>query len=227
MFSGLVREIAKVKEYQNNILSIESAYTPSIGDSIAVNGMCLTVIETQKWGFKLEISAHSAKKVAIENYKGMVHIEPALRADSRLDGHFVQGHIDYIGEIVAITPQSNQTLLTIKPPKHALALIIPQGSITIDGISLTIASVTSENFSLTIIPHTMQNTLFHTYKVGRRVNIETDVIVRSIAHVLQKQGLVGRGFGADSRGLDSGVSDSGGALESASWSEIDDILMRY
>lgn len=109
MFSGLVREIAKIKRFQNNILYIQSPYKPQIGDSIAVNGACLTVIEITPDGFGVELSQHTQEKIAIENYRDYVHIEPALLANSRLDGHFVQGHIDSIGIIKSITPNSNQT----------------------------------------------------------------------------------------------------------------------
>lgn len=218
MFSGLVREIAKVRTLENNILRLESTYTPQIGDSIAVNGMCLTAIALHSDGFSLEISKHSAQSVAIENYTKLVHIEPALRADSRLDGHFVQGHIDSIGTITAIDSHSNQTLFTIAVDERTLGLVIPQGSITIDGISLTISSVGEGAFTLTIIPHTMQNTLFSTYKVGRRVNIETDVLVRSVAHILARMSNT-ESMRAFARSITS--------PRVPSWSELDDIALRY
>ena len=217
MFSGLVREIAKVRTLENNILRLESGYVPQIGDSIAVNGMCLTAIALHSDGFSLEISKHSAQSVAIENYTKLVHIEPALRADSRLDGHFVQGHIDSIGTITAIDSHANQTLFTIAVDERTLGLAIPQGSITIDGISLTISRVGEGAFTLTIIPHTMQNTLFSTYKVGRRVNIETDVLVRSVAHILARMS------NAESmRAFASSIISP-----MPSWSELDDIALRY
>lgn len=211
MFSGLVREIASVRSLERQILRLACSYTPAIGDSIAVNGMCLTVIALHSDGFSLEISAHSASQVAMENYAHKVHIEPALRADSRLDGHFVQGHIDGVGEIRSIKRESNQTRFVIAASPTILSLCIPQGSITIDGISLTISSVAQDAFTLTIIPHTMENTLFSTYRVGRRVNIETDVIVRSLAHIM--------------RNFNSANLGSLGAP--ASWRELDDIAMSY
>ena len=217
MFSGLVREIAKVRALENNILRLESTYTPQIGDSIAVNGMCLTAIALHSDGFSLEISKHSAQSVAIENYTSLVHIEPALRADSRLDGHFVQGHIDSIGTITAIDSHANQTLFTIAVDERTLGLVIPQGSITIDGISLTISSVGEGAFTLTIIPHTMQNTLFSSYKVGRRVNIETDVLVRSVAHILARMSNA-ESMRTFARSITSPMP---------SWSELDDIALRY
>ncbi|MDO7253185.1 riboflavin synthase [Helicobacter cappadocius] len=206
MFSGLVREIAKVKKFQNNILYIQTPYKPKLGDSIAVNGACLTVVTITSDGFGVELSKHTQKCVAMENYHDLVHIEPALLANSRLDGHFVQGHIDSIGTIVNIIPNANQTDFIIKAPKDTLNLIIPQGSITVDGISLTISEVFEDSFKLTIIPYTIKHTLIKNYKVNRRVNIETDILVRSIAHLLKKR-------------------DKN--LKSNSWKEIDSILLGY
>lgn len=218
MFSGLVREIGYIKHFQNDILRVQCTHKAQIGDSIAVNGMCLTVIEVHNDGFSLEISKHSQSMVALENYQGAVHIEPALRADSRLDGHFVQGHIDSVGVIKSITSRENATQFAIALPKEKIQMIIPQGSVCVDGISLTIASIdeTSNNanndkeaiFMLSIIPHTLQNTLFCTYKVGRRVNIETDMIVRSVVHILKTR-------------------DGTQAKNTCSWSELDSIALRY
>lgn len=206
MFSGLVREISKVNKLQNNILYLHSSYKPLIGDSIAVNGACLTVIKITPDGFGLELSKHTQNSIALENFQDFVHIEPALLANSRLDGHFVQGHIDAIGTIESIRTKNNQTDYFIQVPQASLDCIIPQGSITIDGISLTISGVFEGGFKLTIIPYTLKHTLFHTYKPNRRVNIETDILVRSIAHILKK------------RDKKLGLS---------SWKEIDSILLGY
>lgn len=187
MFSGLVREIAIVKNLQNNILTLQAQYQPKIGDSIAVNGACLTVISTNENYFSLELSQETQKNIAIENYKKYVHIEPALTLQDRLDGHIIQGHIDGIGEIISIKNIVNQIEFIIQAPQNVLLLCIPKGSISIDGISLTLTAIYKDSFKLVIIPHTFENTLFHTYKVYQRVNIETDVFVRSMHHLLTRQ----------------------------------------
>lgn len=186
MFSGLIREIAKVKSFKNNTLEIISSYIPNIGDSIAINGACLTVTQLHKWGFSLNLTAHTQEKIATENLKGEVHLEPALRFSDRLDGHIVQGHIDGIGVLSKIESQNSQTLFTLKLPSHLHHLMVLDGSVCIDGVSLTITDFCAPYLTLTLIPHTLENTLFHTYKVGRRINIESDVIVRSIAHLMGK-----------------------------------------
>ncbi|GHR96565.1 riboflavin synthase subunit alpha [Helicobacter pylori] len=186
MFSGLIHQIARVKSFQNNILSVESDLNPKLGDSIAINGACLTAIESSKTHFSVELSQKTQNSVALENYKDLVHIEPALKADASLDGHFVQGHIDAIGVIEKIIQHFNQVDFFISTSKETLLLCVEQGSIAIDGVSLTLSEVEEKGFWLTIIPYTLENTLFKTYKLKRRVNIETDMLVRSVASILKK-----------------------------------------
>ncbi|WRB71274.1 riboflavin synthase [Helicobacter pylori] len=186
MFSGIIHQIARVKSFQNNILSVESDLNPKLGDSIAINGACLTAIESSKTHFSVELSQKTQNSVALENYKDLVHIEPALKADASLDGHFVQGHVDAIGVIEKIMHHSNQVDFFISTSKETLLLCVEQGSIAIDGVSLTLSKVEEKGFWLTIIPYTLENTLFKTYKLKRRVNIETDMLVRSVASILKK-----------------------------------------
>ncbi len=186
MFSGLIHQIAKVKSFQNNILSVESDLNPKLGDSIAINGACLTAIESSKTHFSVELSQKTQNSVALENYKDLVHIEPALKADASLDGHFVQGHIDAIGVIEKIIHNSNQVDFFISASEETLLLCVEQGSIAVDGVSLTLSKVEEKGFWLTIIPYTLENTLFKTYKLKQRVNIETDMLVRSVASILKK-----------------------------------------
>ncbi|WP_120944793.1 MULTISPECIES: riboflavin synthase [Helicobacter] len=188
MFSGVIHQMAQVKTFNRNVLEVSSAYRPALGDSIAVNGACLTVIGLLKGGFVLELSAHTQESIALENYApgARVHMEPALRLDSRLDGHFVQGHVDGIGTIVAIEPHANQVNLEVQAPNDFLRLCIPKGSIALDGVSLTLSEVHVHSFSLTIIPYTFANTLFSSYKKGQRVNLESDLLVRALARLLQR-----------------------------------------
>ncbi|WQV67435.1 riboflavin synthase [Helicobacter pylori] len=206
MFSGLINQIAKVKSFHNNILSIESDLNPKLGDSIAINGACLTAIESSKTHFSVELSQKTQNSVALENYKDLVHIEPALKADASLDGHFVQGHIDAIGVIEKIIQHSNQVDFFISASQETLLLCVEQGSIAIDGVSLTLSKVEEKGFWLTIIPYTLENTLFKTYQLKRRVNIETDMLVRSVASILKK-----------TKGLEKNFS----------WNEADSLTLGY
>ena len=187
MFTGLIREVATVKSFVGSKLTIKSKHKAALGDSIAINGACLTVIEVNHDGFSVELSPESQKLLAIENYKNEVHIEPAMAMGDRFEGHIVQGHVDTIGEIEAIKNNGNSYDVFVKVDKKFIPYIVPKGSITIDGVSLTVNDVAKESFRLTIIPHTMKETLFKHYKKGSRVNVETDMFARYIAHILKHQ----------------------------------------
>jgi riboflavin synthase len=203
MFTGLIREMATVVGLEGDVLELRSKYTPKIGDSIAVNGVCLTVIKLTNNGFKVEISPETKSKIALENYKDKVHIEPAMKLSDRLEGHIVQGHVDTIGTVEKIEKLSNSYNFYIKIDPKFIKLVAPKGSIAVDGVSLTVNDVYQSSFRLTIIPHTVENTLFKSYRVGSRVNIETDMFARYIYHIFGKKD------------------------ESLSWEKIDSIMARF
>ncbi len=186
MFSGLVREIARVKSFTNNTLEIYTDYQAKLGDSIAINGACLTAIAFFQGGVTMELSNHTKQHIAIENFtpNAKVHLEPALSLGDRFDGHIVQGHIDGIGTISHITHNADSSDFFIQTDEAMLELMIPKGSVCVDGISLTIADSNEKGFKLTIIPHTLKNTLFGEYHIGRKVNIESDIITRSVVSTL-------------------------------------------
>ncbi len=187
MFTGLIREFATVVSYQNNVLTLRAKYKPNIGDSIAVNGVCLTVILVGNGSFAVELSTETRSIMAVEHLKGKVHIEPAMKLSDRLEGHIVQGHVDCIGVIKSITKNQNATDFYINYPKEFSKFISPKGSIAIDGVSLTVNETKQSEFRLTIIPHTLEKTLFGDYKVGDKVNIETDMFARYIYNMTQNK----------------------------------------
>jgi len=187
VFNGLIREIAKVKSFSNNKLRVISKYIPQIGDSIAINGVCLTTTKTYKDGFEVELSPETQKIIPLENYTPgkYIHIEPALRFGDRIDGHLIQGHVDAIGEVLEIKKNSNSYDVIIKTDLKIMKYIASKGSIAIDGVSLTINEVWNDRFRLTIIPHTFENTLFKYYRLHQKVNIETDMFAKYIYHMLK------------------------------------------
>ena len=205
MFTGLIREIATVTSYENNILSIASKHQAKLGDSIAINGVCLTVIQVHSDGFCLELADETRAIIDESKISGKVHIEPAMMMNDRFEGHIVQGHIDCVGTIKEITTLQNGTDFIINVEKKYIAHIIPKGSITIDGISLTVNDVYSNSFRITIIPHTLQNTLIKNYKINTKLNIETDVFARYIDHILTHKN----------------------AKKSISWDDVDTMQMSY
>ena len=188
MFTGLIREMATVVSLSNNTLTLKAKYSPKIGDSIAINGACLTVVSINKDTFSVELSPESQKVLAMENYKNKVHMEPAMMMGDRFEGHIVQGHVDCIGKITSINSNGNSTDFFVTLPNEFIKFVIPKGSITIDGISLTVNDVDTKksSFRLSIIPHTIKNTLFLNYKVGSDVNIETDMFARYVFNMFKK-----------------------------------------
>ncbi|MBD3792306.1 MAG: riboflavin synthase [Campylobacterales bacterium] len=184
MFTGLIREIATVKSYRNNILTIQSKHKAKLGDSIAINGVCLTVIKVNSDGFDLELADETRSIIDESKITGEVHMEPAMKMDDRFEGHIVQGHVDCVGTVAKITPRENATDFIIKVDPKYIAHIVPKGSITIDGISLTVNDVYEDSFRLTIIPHTLNETLMKHYRVGTTLNVETDLFARYIDHIL-------------------------------------------
>ncbi len=203
MFTGLIREIAEVLSLNNSFLTLKAKYKPKIGDSIAVNGACLTVVRVASGTFSVELSPESQKVLAMENYRGKVHIEPAMMMGDRFEGHIVQGHVDCLGTVTSIKQNGNSTDYTICLPKEYAKYIIPKGSVTIDGVSLTVNEVYPDSFRLTIIPHTIDNTIFKRYKVGTKVNLETDMFARYIYNMFKNK------------------------EDKLSWDEIDNIMARY
>jgi len=187
MFTGLIRELATVSSYQNETLTLQSSYKPGIGDSIAINGACLTVTAINAPYFDVELSKESRDILALENYKGKVHMEPAMQLGDRIEGHMVQGHVDCLGTISKITQSENAWDVYIDIPQKYIAYMMPKGSIAVDGISLTINDIEKNIVRLTIINHTMKETLFSDYKVGRRINIETDMFARYLHHMLHSK----------------------------------------
>lgn len=187
MFTGLIRELATVSSYHNETLKLQSQYQPGIGDSIAINGACLTVTAINAPYFEVELSKESRDLLAMENYSGLVHMEPAMQFGDRIEGHMVQGHIDCIGTVSKIAQSENAWDVYIDIPQKFIAYMMPKGSIAVDGISLTINDISKNTVRLTIINHTMRETLFKKYKIGRRINIETDMFARYIYNMLHSQ----------------------------------------
>lgn len=204
MFTGLIREMAQVVSLENNFLTLKAEYAPKIGDSIAINGACLTVVRISSGTFSVELSPESQKILAMENYRNKVHMEPAMMMGDRFEGHIVQGHVDCLGTVTSISNNGNSTDFFISLPCEYSKYIIPKGSITIDGVSLTVNEVFKDSFRLTIIPHTIENTLFKTYKMGSKVNLETDMFARYVYNMFKNQ-----------------------KDESLSWGQVDNIMARY
>ena len=160
------------------------------GDSIAVNGVCLTVVAFSKDGFVAQVSPETWSRTALGQLKPghAVNLERAMRADGRFGGHFVLGHVDGVGRIAAITDQGEFSLWRFDAPDEVAQYLVPKGSVAIDGISLTVVAPERNAFSVAIIPTTLKNTTLGAKRPNDRVNLEADVIGKHIRHYITRDG---------------------------------------
>ena len=193
MFTGIVQAIGKLKK-GNPLLIIEILDQPfdmHIGDSIAVDGICLTVKEISNNQFKVDVSEETLKKTTLgekSNINQIVNLEPALRISDRLGGHIVSGHIDGLGKVENIEKLEKSWLLSIKwQNKNFSKYIVDKGSICVNGISLTIAKSENEGeiFTIAIIPHTWENTNLKNLAIGDSVNLEGDALIKYVEKLLK------------------------------------------
>ena len=189
MFTGIIEEVGILEELSTGngfgVMEIKCNKVledTKIGDSIATNGVCLTVKEKSSHSFKAEVMGETLAKSNLGSLKAgdKLNLERALRLSDRLGGHIVSGHIDGVGKIISIKEESNGTWFTISAPKDVLKYIIYKGSIGIDGISLTVAYVNDEVFKVSVIPHTLENTILENKKVNSNVNLECDLVGKYI-----------------------------------------------
>jgi riboflavin synthase len=194
LFTGIIEAMGKVAALQprSGDLRVHIASTTldlkgiAIGDSIATNGVCLTVVELPGDGYWADVSRESLAFTTIEQWRvgNAVNLERALTPETRLGGHIVSGHVDGVGEVVARSEDARSIRLTVRAPNALAKYIAHKGSICVDGISLTVNAVNGADFELNIVPHTAQVTVINHYRVGTRVNLEVDVIARYLERLL-------------------------------------------
>lgn len=193
MFTGIVEEVGIIEDIkigngfsEINVGCIKVLENTKLGDSIATNGVCLTVKDIGSNFFKADIMGETLDKSNLGSLErgSKVNLERALRIGDRLGGHIVSGHIDGNGQIVAIDKKEDGTWLSIEADKEILRYIVYKGSITIDGISLTVAYVDDEIFKVSVIPHTLENTILNTKKVFSKVNLECDMIGKYVEKLI-------------------------------------------
>ncbi len=195
MFTGIIEEVGKVKSIvqrgKARIFTISSKKLLNemeIGDSVSVNGVCLTIFEKGKDSFKVEAVEETMKKTNLGELKvgDPVNLELALKLGERLGGHIVQGHVDTTGVIKRIKKLENSWIFEIKFPNEFRKYLIPMGAIAVDGISLTVAGLDRDIFKVSIIPYTFDNTNFKFRKVGDKVNLEFDLFGKYIENFLKQ-----------------------------------------
>ncbi|MDJ0916923.1 MAG: riboflavin synthase [Woeseiaceae bacterium] len=196
MFTGIIRDKGRIQSMQrvggdvrlrvtSNRLPWES-YT--IGESIAVNGVCLTAVQLYADGFDMDVSTETLDVTALRTLKegSEVNLEPALAMSDRLGGHLVSGHVDCVGVVKSRSNDARSIRFTIELPAEYARYVAKKGSVCVDGVSLTINSVSGTTFDINIIPHTAKETTIDSYDVGTIVNIEVDLLARYLERLLGK-----------------------------------------
>ena len=201
MFTGIVEEIGHVKGIRRGAKSITLQIEASevldgtvVGDSIATNGVCLTVTSLQDNVFSADVMPETMQRTSLGMLKpgSPVNLERALTLNSRLGGHIVSGHIDGVGRVTKKQQDDKALWLWIACDKRIMRYIIEKGSITIQGVSLTVAKVAATEFAVSLIPHTQGATTLHTLKVGDTVNLENDVIAKYVERLMNDRSAEGR-----------------------------------
>lgn len=197
MFTGIIEAVGRIKNLQpmggDLRLFVETGSLDmsdvQLGDSIAVNGVCLTAIEFNDTYFAADVSNETIKLTSLKDLAvgSEVNLEKALLPTTRLGGHLVSGHVDGLGEVLSITEESRSIRLAIRAPDDLKHYIATKGSICIDGTSLTVNDINDTDFEINIVPHTQQQTIIKNYKAGTRVNLEVDLIARYLERLLTKQ----------------------------------------
>lgn len=194
MFTGIVEEMGKLASLEmkadSGVITIEAVKVLEgcqLGDSIAVNGVCLTARDFGNGTFSADVMPETIRKTNLGNLKrgSAVNLERALTLSSRLGGHLMLGHVDATGKLISIKPEGNAVLYTFSAPEEIRRYLLPQGSIGIDGISLTIARLSGDSFSVSLIPHTVKVTTLGQNGVGYEVNLEADVLGKYVRKIME------------------------------------------
>jgi len=196
MFTGIIEAVGTIKAININAQGARLVIATNnlnmsdvkLGDSIATNGICLTVVDYDQNSYSVDVSNETLNRTGFASYDvGMaVNLEKAMLASTRFGGHMVSGHVDGVSEILSITNNGNSIEYWLSMPGDIAHYIAEKGSVTIDGTSLTVNALSDGKFRLTIVPHTVKETVFAHYQVGTKVNLEVDLIARYLERLLTK-----------------------------------------
>lgn len=192
MFTGIIQAVGRITAVeplaQGVRLTIDAGALVmddvALGDSIAANGVCLTVVEKTARGYRVDVSRETLNCTTGLGEPGEINLEKALRLADRLGGHLVSGHVDGVGEVVTFAPVGESHELVIRAPETLAPYIAPKGSITVNGVSLTVNRVDGAAFSINLIPHTLEATNFKQLRAGSPVNLEVDLVARYLERML-------------------------------------------
>ena len=189
MFTGIVRELGTVDGFDGSRLVVaapETAASAAVGDSVAVAGVCLTVVERGEGRLAFDVVPETLSRTALGSLRpgGTVNLEPSLRVGDQLGGHVVQGHVDAVGSVRSVTPEGDSRRIWVDAPETVVRYCIEKGSIAVDGVSLTVAAFDDEGFEVALIPHTLAVTTLGGLEPGDEVNLEADVLGKVVERLL-------------------------------------------
>lgn len=192
MFSGIVEAVGKVVRVALPKVEIQVPKdwkNIQIGESVCVDGVCLTVVKRQDHQMTFDVVDETERKTTLGdlNAGSLVNLERSLQPSSRIGGHFVSGHVDGVGKIYRRAKQRIQEILEIETPEGLAPYMTPKGSVTVDGVSLTLGPVGSKSFTVYLIPHTIEKTTLGTKKIGQKVNVETDILAKYVVQYLKNK----------------------------------------
>ena len=182
MFTGIVSERARVASFDNGRLVVETGISAEIGDSVAVNGVCLTVTEARDGQLSFDVMVETLRRA--KPFGSEVNLEGALKAGEPLGGHYVQGHVDATGTVRSAKPEGDGKLVWFDAPSSVSRYLVEKGSITVDGVSLTVAALDGSGFAVALVQHTLEVTTLGDLQPGDDVNLETDVLAKYVERLL-------------------------------------------
>jgi len=189
MFTGIVREVGSVAAFDGSRLVVtapETASDAAIGDSVAVAGACLTVVEAADGRLAFDVVPETLSRTSLGALEqgSSVNLEPSLRVGDRLGGHVVQGHVDAVGRVRSVVPEGDGRRVWVDAPETVVGYCIEKGSIAVDGVSLTVAAFDDDGFEVALIPHTLEVTTLGTLEPGNEVNLEADVLGKVVERLV-------------------------------------------
>ncbi|MDX6386483.1 MAG: riboflavin synthase [Gaiellaceae bacterium] len=182
MFTGIVHERGRVASFDEGRLVVESGIAAEIGDSVAVDGVCLTVAGRENGRLSFDVMIETTNRT--KPFGSEVNLEPALRAGDPLGGHYVQGHVDGVGTVRSVEPEGDGNRVWIDVDGEVLRYLVEKGSITVEGVSLTVAELNGSGFAVALVQHTLAMTTLGGLAPGDRVNLETDVLAKYVERLL-------------------------------------------
>jgi riboflavin synthase alpha subunit len=184
VFTGIVRDLGRVVSFDGSRLVVDTSVSASLGDSVAIDGICLTVAAAGDGRLTFDVVPETLGRV--KRFGNEVNVEPALRVGDPLGGHYVQGHVDAVGRIQSVEAEAEGLRVFVEAPDDVLRYCVEKGSITVDGVSLTIAELAEDAFAVALVPHTLDATTLSDLRPGQAVKLEADVLAKYVERLVPR-----------------------------------------